>query len=206
MQNQQIKVIAFDVFGTLVQIGTRRSPYRKLMRWLKETGRKPLSSDSDIIMSINGDFEYIAANFGKKIPQELLDEMNTDLEFELKNIELYEDSIETINKLKQAGYKVVVCSNTALPYGKKVSSLLPACDAYAWSYEVGVCKPDPRIYQHFIEELDCKATQVLFIGDTPHADVEGPQAIGISTRLIKRDNGQSLMEILAELLELPSTE
>ncbi|MNE16683.1 hypothetical protein D3C80_1096360 [compost metagenome] len=50
--------------------------------------------------------------------------------------------------------------------------------------------------------MDCKAAQVLFIEDTPHADVEGPQAIGISTRLIERDNGQSLMEILAELLAL----
>lgn len=29
-------VIIFDVFGTLVKIGERRSPYRKLMRHLKQ--------------------------------------------------------------------------------------------------------------------------------------------------------------------------
>ena len=39
--NHLPKVIIFDAFGTLVKIGTSRSPYRKLMKWLKDNGRKP---------------------------------------------------------------------------------------------------------------------------------------------------------------------
>ena len=32
----QPKVIVFDALGTLVKIGESRSPYRKLMKWLKK--------------------------------------------------------------------------------------------------------------------------------------------------------------------------
>jgi HAD superfamily hydrolase (TIGR01549 family) len=122
--------------------------------------------------------------------------MYADLAFELQHIEPYEDSIATINQLKSTGYKVVLCSNTAKPYCEKVSSLLPPCDAYSWSYETGVNKPNPRIYQHFIDLLNCKPEEILFIGDTQLADVEGPLAIGMHARLIDRKNGQVLSEII----------
>ena len=196
MINQQIKVVAFDVFGTLIKIEHRRSPYKKLMKWLKESGRKPLATDAATIMSIDGNFEEIAAFFGQKIPAYLLDEMYADLNFELQHIQPYEDSIATINQLKNAGYKIALCSNTARPYGEKVASLLPLCDSYAWSYELAVNKPDPRIYQHFLEQLNCRPEDVLFIGDTLLADVTGPQAVGIHARIIDRTKGESLSNIL----------
>ncbi len=42
-------VIIFDVFGTLVKIEKRRSPYRKLMKWLKDNGRQPQPDDAKFI-------------------------------------------------------------------------------------------------------------------------------------------------------------
>lgn len=196
MINQQIKVVAFDVFGTLIKINHRRSPYKKLMKWLKDSGRKPLPTDAATIMSINGSFEEIADFFGTKIPSDLLDEMYADLDFELQHIEPYEDAVETINQLKSTGYKVVLCSNTAKPYGKKVSFLLPLCDAYSWSYEQGFNKPDPRIYQYFIDLLNCKPEEVLFVGDTQLADFKGQLAVGMHARLIDRKNGQDLSKVI----------
>ena len=53
-----------------------------------------------------------------------------------------------------------------MPYGKIFSSLLPPLDTYAWSYEVGVIKPGPKIYQSLIDQLRCQTSEVLFIGDT----------------------------------------
>lgn len=46
--NQKPKVIIFDGFGTLVKIGESRHPYRKLMNWLKDNGRKPTTNDASI--------------------------------------------------------------------------------------------------------------------------------------------------------------
>ena len=81
--------------------------------------------------------------------------------------------------------------------------MLPRLDAYAWSYEVGAIKPDPRIYQHLIDQLGCTAEEVLFIGDTPLADIQGPSNFGMSARLINRKDGQMLNEVLPESMLQP---
>ena len=78
--------------------------------------------------------------------------------------------------------------------------ILPSLDAYAWSYEVGAIKPESQIYQYLIDKLQCHAKDILFIGDTPLADYSGPTEFGMSARLIKRQNGQTLAEVLKDIL------
>jgi len=48
------------------------------------------------------------------------------------------------------------------------------------SYEVGLVKPDPAIFRLVSDRLGLQPAEILFVGDTPSADVEGPQAIGMS--------------------------
>lgn len=72
------KVIVFDAFGTLVKISTRRSPYRKLMKWLKANGRKPSTKDTSIIMSNAIDIAQLAMLFGQELPVQLLKDINND--------------------------------------------------------------------------------------------------------------------------------
>lgn len=68
--NQSPKVIVFDAFGTLVRIGESRSPYRKLMKWLKANGRKPSEQDAKIIMSNSVDIAQLAKIFGAIKPEQ----------------------------------------------------------------------------------------------------------------------------------------
>lgn len=117
MMNHLPKVIVFDAFGTLVKIGTSRSPYRKLMKWLKDNGRKPSTKDASVIMSNPVDIAQLAMLFGKNIPPQLLHEINDDLLFELSTIELYKDTTSTLQILKEHGFKIALCSNLAMPYG-----------------------------------------------------------------------------------------
>lgn len=39
MNNQPYKAVVFDVFGTLIEIKNSQSPYKKMMKWLKQQGR-----------------------------------------------------------------------------------------------------------------------------------------------------------------------
>ena len=193
-------VIAFDVFGTLVKIGDRRSPYRQLMKWLKENERQPKPDDAKFIMSQNLSFTELVKLLGINIPDQLLQELEHDLNDELQSIVLYEDTLSTLEELKELGFRLALCSNLAMPYGKVVSSLLPNIDTYAWSYEVGAIKPESQIYQYLIDQLECHAKDVLFIGDTPLADYSGPNEFGMSARLIDRKNGQKLADVLADII------
>lgn len=95
------------------------------MRFLKENGRKPTLSDSSTVMSINGDFQAIALSLGQTLPSVLLAELHDDLAFELQQITLYDDTGSVLQSLKNAGYSLALCSNTATPYGEVVADLLP---------------------------------------------------------------------------------
>ena len=193
-------VIIFDVFGTLVKIEERRTPYRNLMKWLKENGRKPRPDDAKFIMSHSLNFTELVTLLGANIPDQFIQELERDLDEELRSIVLYEDTLSTLEELKKLGFRLALCSNLAMPYGKVISSLLPSLDAYAWSYEVGAIKPELQIYQYLIDKLKCHAKDVLFIGDTLLADYSGPNEFGMSARLIDRKNGQKLADVLVDII------
>lgn len=47
------------------------------------------------------------------------------------------------------------------------------------SFDLGLLKPDPRIYESMREKLGCAFGEILFIDDKP-ANVEAAQALGIN--------------------------
>ena len=201
-RNNPPKAIAFDAFGTLMQIGQSRSPYLKLMKWLKDNGRKPKSNDASVIMSNYVDLAELAQIFGRRIPEDLLQELHEDLEFELQTIKVYEDVIPTLLELKRLGFKLALCSNLAKPYGKALSPLLPYFDVSILSYKVGEIKPNTQIYNILIERLGCQMSDVLFIGDHPYLDVEKPLELGMSAKLIDRKTHQTIQDVLSSIINL----
>ena len=55
------KLVAFDSFGTLVRFGVMHHPYRKILKWARENGRKPSNDDARMIMTIDADPEQVFA-------------------------------------------------------------------------------------------------------------------------------------------------
>lgn len=199
--SDQPKVIVFDAFGTLVKIGTSRSPYRKLMRWLKANGRKPSAQDAGIIMSNSVDIAQLAKIFGEELPEQLSKEINNDLQLELSTIELYEDTVPTLQILKENSFKIALCSNLAMPYGEQLKTLLPSLfDAIFFSYEVGNIKPEQQIYEVIRARFGCEFSEMLFIGDHPILDVEKPLSLGMSSRIIERHKQQKLLDVMGDLI------
>lgn len=198
MSNQPTAIV-FDVFGTLVNIGSKKVPYRLLLNWMFEHGRAFQASDSKTIMAHDGDFKHISELLGMSIPDDFLQHLNQLLDEEIRSIYLFDDTLASLEHLKKSGFKIALCSNLATPYGQAVIPMLPNLDAYGWSYEIGAIKPEAKIYQHVADALNCPAQEILFIGDTPLADVEGPTKFGMNARLIKRRSGQTIRQALADL-------
>jgi len=59
-------------------------------------------------------------------------------------------------------------------------------EAIIISAEVGLRKPNPRIYRQMLEMMRLDANEVLFVGDTPREDVAGPQLVGMQTVWISK--------------------
>lgn len=47
------------------------------------------------------------------------------------------------------------------------------------SCKFGGIKPEPAIYARVLDGLQVEAGKVLFVGDTPRADIEGSRAAGM---------------------------
>ncbi|WP_371687546.1 HAD family hydrolase [Micromonospora sp. KC721] len=81
----------------------------------------------------------------------------------------YPGAEPTLRALREAGLKVAVVSNI----GFDIRPLLAAwgldalVDAYALSYEVGRCKPDPGIFLRACGMLGVDPERTLMVGDTP---------------------------------------
>ncbi|MCE6008324.1 HAD family hydrolase [Acinetobacter soli] len=199
--NHSPNVIIFDAFGTLVKIGESRSPYRKLMKWLKSNGRKPSAQDAKIIMSNSVDIAQLSRLFGAELPEQLLKEITNDLELELSTIELFKDTVPTLQILKESSFKIALCSNLAMPYGEQLRKLLPDFfDAVVFSYEVGAIKPEHQIYKMIQAHFGCDFPEMLFIGDHPILDVETPISLRMKARLIERHKNQRLLDVMGNLI------
>ena len=196
----QIRAVAFDAFGTLVNITQPHWPYKKALQWLLEhrfadvsLGRRMMTED----ISFN---EMVQLYAQGQYPVADLQQRLAELQVELDSIELFPESLQVLQQLKDKGYQLILCSNLAQPYGEKIKPMLPVFDAYTMSYEVGAIKPEPEIYHCFLTELDLQPEQVLFIGDQKIADVDGPQQLGLHTEHLQRKQQQDLWHGILRML------
>jgi putative hydrolase of the HAD superfamily len=66
------------------------------------------------------------------------------------------------------------------------SPLRERLNAVVFSYELGVRKPDPRIYRHALDALDARPEDALFVGDGGSDEHRGARAVGMRSVLVTR--------------------
>ncbi len=91
-----------------------------------------------------------------------------------------------------------------------VSGLRDCFGAVAVSREVGIPKPDPRIFAIALERLGVTPAEAIFVGDTPKTDIAGAHAAGMRAVWLNRGNSPSPDGVnpeatIGSLAELPVT-
>ncbi|MES2673673.1 MAG: HAD family hydrolase [Pseudomonadota bacterium] len=194
MDNQKIKpdVIIFDLFGTLVDFGIQRHPYRELMKYARNNGRKPLPGDARTIMTIDGDIRHVADQMGINAPETLILKLIEDIDFELESLAVFNDVIPVLQHLQKQNCRVAICSNLAKPYGSVIERFFSQYAVKKFlSYQRGFIKPETAMYSSITSAMNVKPECCLFVGDTYIADVLGPQQIGMnSIHLCRANSGQ----------------
>jgi HAD superfamily hydrolase (TIGR01509 family) len=174
-----IQAICFDAFGTLVEITDKRRPFRALLRG----GVRSITAGDVLTKPFN--LQEVAASVSHGLWEGGLTELERDLQAECASVRLRPGIAAIWQSLRDSGLRIGVCSNLALPYGPPLLSSLPDTpDAVILSYEVGLMKPDPAIFYLVCDRLGFSPPEILFVGDTPSADIEGPRTIGMPAMLI----------------------
>jgi putative hydrolase of the HAD superfamily len=101
---------------------------------------------------------------------------------------LYDDVLPAITRLKERGHLIGVISNwdgrlSMLLEGLGIAEML---DTIVSSAEVGLHKPDPRIFELACERVGVTPREAVHVGDHHYADVLGASAVGMTPVLIDR--------------------
>ena len=182
------KLVVFDLFGTLVEYGVVHHPFRQLLMWARDNGRRPKPDDARRLMTVNGELPELIAALGIAAPDWLLEQIQLQLQEELASLTLYDDVEPTLSALKASEVPFAICSNLASPYGRVLERLLGEYKFIrCMSYEVGFIKPEPEIYRTIGDIAQVNPGDCLFVGDTLLADYEGPRQYGMRACHLMRD-------------------
>ena len=157
------------------------------------------------------------------VPQDRRDEAHRHLDSEFADAALWVDPVpgsrEGLQSLADAGVRLGIISNADGMMGPRLAQL-ELCqvgpgigvdiECVVDSGNVGVMKPDPRIFQAAIDLLGLEPDQVWYVGDMPAIDVVGARRAGIRPYLmdplgLHLDASYERISSLAALAELIAT-
>jgi putative hydrolase of the HAD superfamily len=157
------------------------------------------------------------------VPQDRRDEAHRHLDSEFADAALWVEPVpgsrEGLQALADAGVRLGIVSNADGMMGPRLAQL-ELCqvgpgigvdiECVVDSGNVGVMKPDPRIFQAAIDLLGLEPDQVWYVGDMPAIDVVGARRASIRPYLmdplgLHLDAGYDRISSLAALAELIAT-
>lgn len=160
--------------------------------------------------SVQGDMTAIVEAVGVDPDPELIARLlEMEREFSETGVELWEDSVPVVRELRSRGTGTALisnCSHSTRPIVDRLG-IAEEFDEILLSFEVGIHKPDPGIYQEALRRLGGIAPErSVFVDDQP-AYCDGAAALGIDTFLIDRSgdgtpdlNGHRVIRDLRALL------
>jgi putative hydrolase of the HAD superfamily len=224
-----IEAITFDFYNTLVFHRDGRGRGRLLVEYLVTHGFRPAPWEHAVLYDV---FETHDAHYSPEASQEARDEYYARLAQRVfRRLELgaserdaprhatalweilgpaclgvFPEVAGTLQDLRGAGYPLALISNwqCGLRHFCTELGLSEHFDHILGSADLGVAKPDVRIFAHACERLGVAADRVLHVGDTLEDDYLGGRSAGLSVALLARDEGSepAVARVISSLAEV----
>ena len=132
-------------------------------------------------------------------PQDKLTETVKRLDVEyLKRLgqlpHLVPGALDLLHYLRHKGYQIGIISNGFLEVQSnklRSSGIESLIDVMVLSDDIGVNKPDRRIFDHAISKAGTSASRSIIVGDNPDTDINGALGAGWKAIYFNRDNANT---------------
>jgi HAD superfamily hydrolase (TIGR01549 family) len=118
----------------------------------------------------------------EKLSKTFIEELNS-------NMTLFDDVIETLDRLKELHVKCILLTNGP-SHGQRVKitscKLESHLDGIFISEEIGYAKPDKKAFDIALNSIDINRDETLMVGDSISCDINGAINAGIKPILIDR--------------------
>lgn len=171
---RDINVVCFDVFDTLIEITDRRRPFVPLKRRM---GLEKAHRFRQLAMTTDMTWAEINAEIAGGATITDLEQAQIAIAREVASVRIRPGVAEMLAALP---IRYGVCSNLSADYVGALDRFPEISPAFrVLSCFVGCMKPDRRIYEMVLEAAGTSAGRILFVGDTPTADIDGPTRAGM---------------------------
>lgn len=184
------KLIAFDLYDTCLEFtvpGDQLS-YKQLFYNL---GIQKYKKDiKEILLTSQRSIEDIVTDFCPEAKiQTAMKRYKENYNNEMASIQLFPETIDVLSSLKERWYKIAVVSNLSLPYTEAVYRFLPhTFDYEVLSCNVGVSKPDKRIFDCLKNISWHHTDEIVMVGDNMLSDIQGAKNADIDPIRIDRSS------------------
>ncbi|MDD2647111.1 MAG: HAD-IA family hydrolase [Patescibacteria group bacterium] len=183
-----IKLVIFDLWKTLAY---RQVPYSSTSKILEETA---LNIPKDKFIKIFESslqtkrwkskyraYRNLCHNMGLLETRENIDLLINIRDKAEAKTELYPYTIQLLKQLHKLNYKTALISNSSIFAIKQIkkTKILDYIDYPLFSFQVGVIKPDLKIYRKLLKIAKCKPSEAIMIGDKLGDDVLPPRQLGM---------------------------
>ena len=203
MASQTIELVVLDLYGTLVDHHREGpSPFFRLFDDLRLNLEEAKEAYH---IALTENFDDLASFLRKIKPQARtqfpLQGYENATAQEVASTTPYPETLAVLEELRNRGLLLGMISNAGTAYKKPFFAL--GLDQYfdqvIFSCDVGLQKPDERIYKHLLRSAGVAPPHALMVGDKLDRDVYPPKAIGMQAVLLDRNNQSSYSPKIATL-------
>ena len=219
-----VKAVLLDALGTLVEL---QPPAPRLQRLLGQAGfqvseeRAAAGFAAEIAYYLDHHLEGSDPERLERLRDRCAEEMRRALELpdldhatarramlEALEFRPYPDVLPALAELRERGLTLVIASNwdCSLPDWLGPAGITELVDGVVTSAEVGVPKPDPRVFERALAIAGAAPSEALHVGDNAANDLAGAAAAGVRAVLVQREGeppaGVEAVRSLRELAAL----
>jgi len=201
-----IKAVIFDYGGTLAQSNTQwEIVSEKAVERLSMDGVDVTESDFQNAVMDTVEWRRIIHKEGKEVDsheffnnalgilgqttgRDTTDELEMYV-YESTDTEWLAD-LDTLLASLSESHKIALLSNAWLEAPRQIlrdRGYGRWFDAMVCSYDIGIPKPDPRIFQHTLGLLNVDASEAVMVGDSIKADIQGATNAGLEAVWVDTD-------------------
>jgi putative hydrolase of the HAD superfamily len=193
--------VIFDLFGTLVT-PIIHSEYNSVLREVSDivganpTGFLRLWEDDTAharaigtYSTIRANIEHVCAMLDLSPTGESVDPAESlRIDYMRGAMKPWPDAVEALGKLQEQGLTLGLISDCSadVPPLFPETPLAPFFDSPVFSSDVGLKKPDPKIYALALERAAVSADRCLYVGDGGSRELTGAAAVGMRPILIRK--------------------
>jgi HAD superfamily hydrolase (TIGR01493 family) len=208
----QKKAVLFDFWGTIIENGVFPSPVKqaKFILRLRVPFVDYIQKFENAFMTqrfenLSDGFQNVVKAFNTNAPPFVIEKLVGMWNKNTLLAKPFDDTIEAIKELKAKGVKVCIVANTDPFSVNQVLDkfeLRDLFDEIFLSYEEGMLKTDPQLFEVICARLGLNKEDLIMVGDSMQSDIKAAQNAEIMPILIDRRNKRDFDNKVKNLFEI----